>query len=127
MAGIPPPAVRKFFPGTADTTLPTGPWEEAASLSVAVECAASFRDLIRSGRVSELHDSLGQIAGYVSQELPASDYLQALKIRQILQKKVDTIFEPYDVLAAPTLLFTASALSASLEDILPAAHSLRAI
>src|SRR5262249_25949740 len=120
-------AVRKFLPGTRDTTLPTGPWEEAASLIVAVECAASFRDLIRSGRVSELHDSLGQIAGYVNQELPASDYLQALKIRQILQKKVDTIFESYDVLAAPTLPVTASALGASLEDIFPGGDALGAI
>src|SRR5262249_43492769 len=42
IAGITRSAVRKFFPGTRDTTLPTGPWEEAASLIVAVECAASF-------------------------------------------------------------------------------------
>jgi len=127
VSGIARSAIRKFFPGTRDTTLPTGPWEEAASLIVAVECAASFRDLIRSGRVSELHDSLGQIAGYVNQELPASDYLQALKIRQILQKKVDTIFESYDVLAAPTLPVTASALGASLEDIFPGGDALGAI
>jgi len=109
--------IRKLFAGTRDTTLPTGPWEEAASFIVAVECAASFRDLIRSGRVSELNDSLGQIAGYVNQELPASDYLQALKIRQILQKKMDKVFETYDVLVAPTLPVTASALDANIENI----------
>ena len=109
--------LRKLFAGTRDTTLPSGPWDEAASFIVAVECAASFRDLIRSGGVSELNDSLGQIAGYVNQELPASDYLQANKIRQILQKKMEAVFETYDVLAAPTLPVTASALDADIDKI----------
>jgi len=53
--------------------LPLGPWEEAGGIIVAVESAASFRQLIRSGRVSELNDPLGQIAGYVNEQYSAAD------------------------------------------------------
>ena len=107
--------VRIFFPGTKDAAVPVGPWEEAANIIIAAEGAASFRDLIRSGRISDLNDPLGQIAGYVNETIPASDYLQANKIRQILQKKIDTLFESYDVLVAPTLPVTAPPLDVSLD------------
>jgi aspartyl-tRNA(Asn)/glutamyl-tRNA(Gln) amidotransferase subunit A len=107
--------IRRFFPGTRDATLPTGPWEEAANIIIAAEGAASFRELIRSGRISELNDPLGKIAGYVNETIPASDYLQANKIRQLLQKKIDALFESCDVLVAPTLPVTASPLNVSLD------------
>src|SRR5271170_6156358 len=92
--------IRKYSPTTHDAQLPTGPWEDAGGIVVAVEAAASYRDLIRSGKVSELIDPLGQIAGYVGQQIPAADYIQALKIREILQKKIDALFDTYDVLVA---------------------------
>jgi len=44
-----------------------------------------FLDSLR--RVSELTDPLGQIAGYVNEQYSAADYLQALKVREIAQKK----------------------------------------
>src|SRR5260370_12475948 len=82
---------------------------------VAVECAVSFRPLIRSGRVSELTDPLGQIAGYVNEQYSATDYLQALKVREIAQKKTDAMFEPFDVLATAAQPVTATPLSLNLD------------
>jgi Asp-tRNA(Asn)/Glu-tRNA(Gln) amidotransferase A subunit family amidase len=107
--------LRKFFPGTRDAQLPAGPWEDAANIIIATECAASFRDLIRSGKVSELTDPLGQVAGYVNEQLTAADYLQALKVRQILQKKMDAVFESFDVLAAATMPVVSTPLDLNLE------------
>src|ERR1700720_3114750 len=46
--------VRNYFAGTKSAALPEGPFEDAANVIIAAECAASFRTLIRSGRVSEL-------------------------------------------------------------------------
>src|SRR5580693_269028 len=92
--------LKKFFASVKDAVLPVGPWEDAGNIVVAVEGAASFRSLIRSGRVSELNDPLGQIAGYVNEQYSGADYLQALKVREIVQKKMDTLFETYDVLVA---------------------------
>src|SRR5271169_2853614 len=92
--------LKKTFSSVKNTALPVGPWEEAGGIVVAAEGAASFRTLIRSGRVSELTDPLGQIAGYVNEQYSAADYLRALSLRVILQKKMEALFESFDVLVA---------------------------
>jgi aspartyl-tRNA(Asn)/glutamyl-tRNA(Gln) amidotransferase subunit A len=107
--------LKRFFPGFKDAVLPVGPWEDAGNIIVAVEGAASFRSLIRSGRVSELNDPLGQIAGYVNEQYSGADYLQALKVREIVQKKMDTLFESFDVLVAAAQPVPATPLTLNLE------------
>jgi aspartyl-tRNA(Asn)/glutamyl-tRNA(Gln) amidotransferase subunit A len=107
--------LRKYSPQTRDVALPTGPWEDVGGLVVAVEAAASFRDLIRSGKVSELTDPLGQIAGYVGEQISAADYIQAMKIRAILQKKADALFDNFDVLVAAGQPTPASPIDMNLE------------
>ena len=108
-------ALRKAFSGIKDVSLPVGPWEEAASLIVQAESVASFRSLIRSGKISELTDPLGQISGYLNEQYSAADYGQALKVREILQKKMDAIFESVDVLVAPSQPVPATPLTLNLE------------
>ena len=99
----------------SDAKLPEGPYEAAAGLIVGVEGAAAFRSLIESGKVSELVDPLGQIGGYINEQLSASDYMRALQIRGIFQKKVDALFDEFDVLAAPSLPIAATSLETNLE------------
>src|SRR5260370_39595269 len=119
--------LKKYFSSVKDVALPTGPWEEAGNIIVAVECAASFRPLIRSGRVSELTDPLGQIAGYVNEQYSAADYLQALKVREIVQKKMDALFETFDVLATAAQPVPATPLTLNLETGLVFPHPLAGI
>src|SRR5215510_2990412 len=107
--------LKKFFPSVKDAALPVGPWEDAGNLIVAVESAASFRSLIRSGKVSELTDPLGQITGYLNEQYSAADYLQALKVREVVQKKMDDLFESFDVLVAASQPVPASPLTLNLE------------
>jgi Asp-tRNA(Asn)/Glu-tRNA(Gln) amidotransferase A subunit family amidase len=107
--------LRKLFPSVKHTTLPEGPFEDAATIIVAVEGASAFRQLIRSGRVSELADPLGQIAGYVNEQYSAADYLQALRVRELLQKKMTELFDSYDVLAAAAQPVGATPLEMNLE------------
>ncbi|HZS29048.1 MAG TPA: amidase [Candidatus Angelobacter sp.] len=95
--------------------LPEGPWEVAAGVIISVEGAAAFNQLIKSGRVAELNDPLGQIGGYVNEEMSASDFILAQRIRTMLQAKMDAIFAKVDVLATPSLPVTASKLDANLD------------
>jgi aspartyl-tRNA(Asn)/glutamyl-tRNA(Gln) amidotransferase subunit A len=95
--------------------LPDGPWEVAAGIIVSVEGASAFRQLIQSGRVAELNDPLGRIGGYMNEEIGASDFILAQRIRAVLQKKMDAIFSRVDVLATPSLPVTASKLDANLD------------
>jgi aspartyl-tRNA(Asn)/glutamyl-tRNA(Gln) amidotransferase subunit A len=107
--------VKKFFPGVKNAKLPDGPFEEAGNVIVAVEGAASFRGLIRTGRVSELADPLGQLAGYVNEQYSGADYQQALRVREILQKKMDELFDTFDLLVAVSQPVAATPLQMNLE------------
>ncbi|HKW56926.1 MAG TPA: amidase [Candidatus Acidoferrum sp.] len=107
--------VRKYVGSMKSAALPLGPFEEAAGVTDAAESAASFRELIRSGRVSELADPLSQLAGYVNEQYSAADYLRAQSVRQLLQEKMDTLFESFDVLAAAAQPIVATPLETNLE------------
>jgi aspartyl-tRNA(Asn)/glutamyl-tRNA(Gln) amidotransferase subunit A len=99
----------------SNVALPEGPWEIAAGVIVSVEGAAAFRSLIQSGRVADLNDPLGKIGGYMNEEISASDFITAQRIRGILQRKMDALFQQVDVVAAASLPVTASKLDANLD------------
>jgi len=110
-----------------EAKLPEGPWEPAAGTIISVECAAAFDSLIESEGVTRLTDPLGKIGGYIAQQIPATDYTRALRIRAVLQRKIDALFDAYDVVAAASLPVTASPLTANLETDLSFADPLGAI
>jgi aspartyl-tRNA(Asn)/glutamyl-tRNA(Gln) amidotransferase subunit A len=107
--------LRRWYPTAKATTLPEGPWEDAAGVIIGVEGAAAFRDLIRSGKVSELTDPLGQIAGYVNEQISGADYVRALQVRDILQRKMTELFDSFDVLVAASQPIAATPLEMNLE------------
>ncbi|MGO9270872.1 MAG: amidase [Terriglobia bacterium] len=96
----------------SDVEIPDGPYEEAAELTILMEAASAFRDLIDSGRCAELSDPVGQINGYASREFSAADYLEVQRVRTFLQKQIDRLFDDYDVLAAAGQSSKASLLNA---------------
>jgi aspartyl-tRNA(Asn)/glutamyl-tRNA(Gln) amidotransferase subunit A len=99
------------FPSVKVAALPEGPWEEAANVILSCEAGSSFSPLIRSGRVSELVDPLARLGGYVNLTISGADYNSALRIREILQKKMSELFDTYDVLATAALPVPATPLS----------------
>ncbi len=107
--------LRKHSESMKNVALPEGPFEDAGNVIIAVEGAAAFRPLIRSGKVSELADPLGQIAGYVNEQYSGADYLQALRVREILQKKMADLFDLFDVLVAAAQPVAATPLEMNLE------------
>ena len=100
----------------SDVEIPDGPYEEAAELTILMEAASAFQDLIVSGRCAELIDPVGQINGYASLEFSAADYLQVQRVRTFLQKRVDKLFHDVDVLAAAGQSSAASLLNAPPEE-----------
>jgi aspartyl-tRNA(Asn)/glutamyl-tRNA(Gln) amidotransferase subunit A len=108
-------SIRKIFPGARNAALPEGPFEAAAGIIVGVEGAGAFRDLLRSGRVGQLTDPLGQINGYVNEQIAGADYLRALQVRALLQQKMELLFDGFDVLVAASQPLGANSLDANLE------------
>ncbi len=99
----------------ADAKLPEGPWEAAAGTVISVEGASAFDALIESGRVAELADPADKFGGYINQTIPGSDYVRAQRIRSIIQRKIDELFEDFDVIAAPSLPIVATTMETNLE------------
>jgi aspartyl-tRNA(Asn)/glutamyl-tRNA(Gln) amidotransferase subunit A len=108
--------LRKAGAQVSDVEIPDGPYEEAAELTILMEAASSFQDLIRSGRCSELADPVGQINGYASSQFSVVDYLQVQRVRTALQKQVDKLFDSFDVLVAGGQSSAASRLNAPPEE-----------
>jgi aspartyl-tRNA(Asn)/glutamyl-tRNA(Gln) amidotransferase subunit A len=100
----------------SDVEIPDGPYEECAELTILIEAASSFQDLIASGHCAELVDPLGQINGYASSEFSATDYLQVQRVRTFLQKQIDRLFDDFDVLATAGESSAASPLNAPPEE-----------
>jgi aspartyl-tRNA(Asn)/glutamyl-tRNA(Gln) amidotransferase subunit A len=101
----------QHFPSVKNAALPEGPWEDAANLILSSEAGSAFSDLIRSGKVSELADPLGRIGGCVQLTVSGADYNSALRVREILQRKMADLFDDFDVLATATQPVSATPLS----------------
>lgn len=105
----------QHFPSVRAASLPEGPWEDAANVVLSCEVSSAFFDLIRSGRVKELADPKGQIAGYVNLTISGADYNSALRLRELLEGKMAELFDSYDVLATASLPVPATPLNLDLD------------
>jgi aspartyl-tRNA(Asn)/glutamyl-tRNA(Gln) amidotransferase subunit A len=106
--------LQRRFPGLREASLPIGPWEEAANLTMQCEVASAFSSLIDSGGVRELIDPLGRIGGHVNQSMSGADYTTAARIRETLQESMRALFDSYDVLVAAAQPIPATPLSLNL-------------
>jgi aspartyl-tRNA(Asn)/glutamyl-tRNA(Gln) amidotransferase subunit A len=82
--------------------LPPLPVDAVARIVIRAEGSAAFQDLIAGPRLARLDDrrqALGLRAGL---RIPAVDYLNAMRVRRLLQDELRRIFSDVDVLLAPT-------------------------
>jgi aspartyl-tRNA(Asn)/glutamyl-tRNA(Gln) amidotransferase subunit A len=84
-----------------EAKLPNFPYPAVLSTILNGEMGSIFEPLITSGKVDQLIDK-PQIAGLkASLDLPAKDYLKAMRIRRLIQEEVSRMFGQFDVLIAP--------------------------
>jgi aspartyl-tRNA(Asn)/glutamyl-tRNA(Gln) amidotransferase subunit A len=80
---------------------PDGPFEEAAELTILMEAASAFEHLIHSGKCEDLTDPIGRVNGYASEQFSVTDYLHIQRVRPMLQRLVDSMFDRFSVLISP--------------------------
>jgi aspartyl-tRNA(Asn)/glutamyl-tRNA(Gln) amidotransferase subunit A len=98
-----------------ETKFPQFPYGAALSTILAAEQASIFEPLIASGKVNELADP-AQIAGLkASLEVPAKDYLKAMRLRRLMQAAITRMFAEVDVLVAPARTGPASKVDQPLD------------
>jgi aspartyl-tRNA(Asn)/glutamyl-tRNA(Gln) amidotransferase subunit A len=81
-----------------ETKLPEFPYGPALSAILGAEEASIFEPLISSGKVNDLADP-SQIAGLkASLDVPAKDYLKAMRLRRLMQDAFQKLFSEVDAL-----------------------------
>jgi aspartyl-tRNA(Asn)/glutamyl-tRNA(Gln) amidotransferase subunit A len=87
--------------------LPEFPYGALVGTIIAGEAGSIFEDLIRSGKVDQLADP-HQIAGLKAMlDLPATDYLHAMRVRSLVKEAFRNLFLSCDMVLAPARLGTA--------------------
>lgn len=84
-----------------EVQLPDLPYGALADVIIGAEEASVFENLIRSGQVDELADASQAAALRVNLELPATEYLKAMRIRSLLKQKFRELFADIDMVVAP--------------------------
>jgi Asp-tRNA(Asn)/Glu-tRNA(Gln) amidotransferase A subunit family amidase len=92
----------KFCQITEDVAFPDRPFGPVVSTLINAEAASAFRDLLDSGRASQLRAANDRWGGYAGATILAVDYLQAMRIRTEMKKALDELYAKYDALIAPS-------------------------
>ena len=93
-----------------DAALPDLPWEAATRIILQAEAASAFEDLIESGGIAGLTAPEDHFLPYARDAVLAKDYVKAMRIRGLMAREADRLFERFDALVAPGRLTVATAL-----------------
>ncbi|MGD0135257.1 MAG: amidase [Bryobacteraceae bacterium] len=94
--------IRSLGVQVVETKLPEFPYGAVIGTIISSEGSAIFEPLIKSGKVDQLADQ-HQIAGLkAGLEIPANEYLKAMRIRALIQEAFRDLLSTIDVLIAPT-------------------------
>jgi aspartyl-tRNA(Asn)/glutamyl-tRNA(Gln) amidotransferase subunit A len=94
--------LREFAAVDEAVAFPDMPFGQVVGTIVGAEGASAFRDLVDSGRSSELRAVNDRWGGYAASMIMAVDYLQAMRIRGPMKREMDALYAKYDALVAPS-------------------------
>ena len=95
--------------------LPDFPYGALTGTIIAAEGSSIFEPLVQSGKVDQLADPKQAAGLRAGLEIPAKDYLKAMRIRTLVQKAFRDLFAEIDVLVAPTRLSAAPKIAQPLD------------
>lgn len=95
--------VLERFATLSEIKLPEMPYGSVNSLVISCEMAAAFEDLAKNGQVWEMTAEEDRWGLYSALTIPAKDYINAQRIRAIMQREIDSALSPFDAVISPTL------------------------
>jgi aspartyl-tRNA(Asn)/glutamyl-tRNA(Gln) amidotransferase subunit A len=94
-------AVRETGVQLVEVALPDFPYGTLADVVIGAEEASIFEPLILSGGIDQLQDA-SQAAGLKANlQIPATEYLKAMRIRTLMKQQFRELFSNMDMLIAP--------------------------
>lgn len=107
-------AVKKLGAKMKEVSLPDFPYGALIETVIGAEAASIFEDIIRGGQVDQMADAAQAASLKAAIEIPAVDYLKAMRIRSQVRQAFRELFYNVDVLAAPARTAPAPPVTASL-------------
>ena len=95
--------VLKTFCKIEEIELPPFPYGIVAGTIITCEMAAAFETLVHSGDIWEMTAEEDQWGIFSSLLIPATDYINALRIRSKIQLAMEEVFQQYDAIVVPNL------------------------
>jgi aspartyl-tRNA(Asn)/glutamyl-tRNA(Gln) amidotransferase subunit A len=99
----------------AETALPDFPYSALTGTIIQAEAASIFEKLITSGEVDQLADQRQAQGLKAGLEIPAKDYLKAMRIRTLVQEAFRELFSKVDLLVAPARYTPATKITEPLD------------
>jgi aspartyl-tRNA(Asn)/glutamyl-tRNA(Gln) amidotransferase subunit A len=96
--------------------LPDYPYSTVVSTIIAAEISAAFEGLLTSGQVWEMTAPEDRVGAHAPQMIPAKDYINAFRIRRLIQKSLDGLLSDFDAVVAPTLSTVAPPIDREFHD-----------
>jgi aspartyl-tRNA(Asn)/glutamyl-tRNA(Gln) amidotransferase subunit A len=119
--------LRQLGAEVTETKLPNYPHGAIAGMIISAEGSTAFEKLIRTGQVDQLVDEQQRNSLKRALDTTAADYLKAMRIRRLIQEAVAQLFESFDLLVAPSLLFVASPIEKNLNEVFRGSAGLGAV
>ncbi len=83
--------------------LPEFPYSAVVSTIIACEMAAAFEGMLTTGQVWDLTAPEDRVGAHAPMLIPAKDYINAFRIRRLIQRALDELLSRFDAIVAPTL------------------------
>jgi len=107
--------VRSLGVKLKEVKLPNFPYSALIETVIGAEAASIFEDVIRDGRVDQLADAPQAASLKAAIDIPAVDYLKAMRIRSQVREAFSTLlYRDADMLLAPSRVGPAPAIGATL-------------
>lgn len=107
-------AVKKLGVKMKEVRLPDFPYGALIETIIGAEAASIFEDIIRDGRVDQMADSAQAASLKAAIDIPAVDYLKAMRVRSQVRQAFRELFYNVDLLLAPARTAPAPPVTASL-------------
>ena len=112
-------ALRSLGVKMVETELPPFPYATVAGTIIGAEGASVFEPLIVSGQIDQLADQRQIIGLKAALEIPAKDYLKAMRIRSMMQLELGKLFSDIDILVTASRFGVATPIGEPLDRTVP--------
>lgn len=106
---------KKMGPKMVEIALPPMPYGDVIGTLILAEGATIFEPLIKGDKFDSMPDERQKAGLRAALEIPAKDYLNAMRIRRIMQEKIRQLFTEVDVILSYTRPGPASGIDEPLD------------